>query len=301
MWICRNCTNFHFSDSFFECDSEPNIAVCDIDSSVQPNVDIFDQLRTARKTFPNRFLCAYLNINSLRYKFDYIKDLLTQNTVDLLFIAETKLDESFVNAQFMVDNYHLRRADRNQKGGGVAAFLRSDIAGGRRSDLEFRQTEGINVEVKLNGSKWLFIGAYKPPSMTGELFEADITIGLDKISEKYDNYVILGDLNFDMLEKSKGCKLEKVCDVFDLSNVIKGPTCFTSGNKPSLVDVILTNSTSYIGKTFNFGCGLSDVHNLIGVQLKLDVPLSKPRWRTYRSFRNFDVENFKCELNKRLV
>ena len=119
--------------------------------------------------------------------------------------------------------------------------------------------------------------------------------------KKYDNYVVLGDLNFDMLEKFKGCKLENVCDVFDPSNVIKEPTCFTSGHKPSLVDVILTNSTSYIGKTFNFGCGLSDVHNLIGVQLKLDIPLSKPRWRTYRSFRNFDVENFKCELNKRLV
>ena len=59
--------------------------------------------------------------------------------------------------------------------------------------------------------------------------------------------------------------------------------------------------TSYVGKTFNFGCGLSDVHNLIGVQLKLDVPLSKARWRTYRSFRNFDGDNFKCELNKRLV
>ena len=132
-------------------------------------------------------------------------------------------------------------------------------------------------------------------------FEADITIGLDNISEIYDNYVVLGDLNFDMLEKSKACKLENVYDVFDLSNVIKESTCFTSGNKPSLVHLILINSTSYIGKTFNFGCGLSDVHNLIGVQLKFDIPLSKPRWRTYRSLKNFDVENFNCDLNERLV
>ena len=69
----------------------------------------------------------------------------------------------------MVDNYHLWRADSNQKGEEVVAFLRSYITGDRRSDLEFKQTEGINVEVKLNGCKWLFIGAYKPPSMTGEL------------------------------------------------------------------------------------------------------------------------------------
>ena len=180
--------NFQFFYSFFIGSSEPNISICDHDSSSQSDADIFDQLRTFRKKFPSRSLCVYLNINSLRY----IKDLLIQNTVDLLFIAETKLDESFVNAQLMVDNYHLWRADHNQKGGGVAAFLRSDIiAGDRRSDLEFKQTAGINVECKLNGCKWLFIGAYKPPFMTGELFETDITLGLDKISEKYDNYVVL--------------------------------------------------------------------------------------------------------------
>ena len=148
-WICRNCMNFQFSDSFFECSSEPNISICDHDSSSQYDADIFVQLRTARKKFPSRFLCVYLNINSLRYKLDHIKDLLIQKTVDLLFIAETKLDESFVNVQFMVDSYHLWRADRNQKGGGIAAFLRSDIAGDRISEREFKQTEGINVEVKI--------------------------------------------------------------------------------------------------------------------------------------------------------
>ena len=44
--------------------------------------------------------------------------------------------------------------------------------------------------------------AYKPQSMTDELLETDMTLGLDKISEKYDNYVVLVDLNLDMLEKS---------------------------------------------------------------------------------------------------
>ena len=83
-----------------------------------------------------------------------------------------------------------------------------------------------------------------------------------------------------MLEKSKGSILNNVCDVYGLSNMIKGPSCFIAGNKPSIADAIFTNSTSYVGKTFNFGCGLSNVHNLIEVQLKLDVPLSKPRWRT---------------------
>ena len=45
------------------------------------------------------------------------------------------------------------RADRTQNGGGVGAYLRSDIAGDRRNDLEFKHIEGINIEVNLNGIK----------------------------------------------------------------------------------------------------------------------------------------------------
>ena len=43
----------------------------------------------------------------------------------------------------MADNYHLWRADRTQNGGGVAAYLRSDIAGDRKSDIDFKHIEGI--------------------------------------------------------------------------------------------------------------------------------------------------------------
>ena len=53
------------------------------------------------------------------------------------------------------------------------------------------------------------------------MFENDCTLGLDRISEKYEHFNLLGDLNFDMLDKSKSSKLNNVCDVFDLSNTVK--------------------------------------------------------------------------------
>ena len=160
-----------------------------------------------------------------------------------------------------------------QNGGDVAAFLRSDIAGDRRSDLNFKHIEGINIEVNLNGMKWLISGAYKPLSMSDELSEMFCTLGIDKISEKYEHFILLGDLNFDILDRPKSEKLRgtRICDIFYLSNTVKDPTCFTSVNKPSLLDYILVNSTPFIGKTLNFNCGLSDVHSLIGFQLKTDV------------------------------
>ncbi len=41
------------------------------------------------KSFPKNFIASYLNINSLRYKFDAIKDMLNKNSLDLICIAET--------------------------------------------------------------------------------------------------------------------------------------------------------------------------------------------------------------------
>ena len=163
--------------------------------------------------------------------------------------------------------------------------MRSDIAVDRKRDLEFKLIEGINFEVSLNGNKWHASGAYKPPSMSDELFEQDCSFGMGKISEKYEDFILLGDLNFNMLDGPKSEKLKGFCDIFDLSNTVKDlkdPTCFTSRNKPSLLDepslldVILVDQASFIGKTFNFNCVLSDVLNLIVFHLIIDVPSNNP-------------------------
>jgi hypothetical protein len=58
------------------------------------------------------------NVGNLsRNKYCSIKELLNENLVDMIFIAESKLDDTFRNSEFNVENYHLRRADRNASGG----------------------------------------------------------------------------------------------------------------------------------------------------------------------------------------
>jgi len=116
--------------------------------------DVFNRITDLRKSHPNKLLCAFLNINSFRYKFCHIKEILQKNTIDLLFICETKLDDSFVDSQFLVDNYHFWRKDRTAHGGGVAAYLRSDLAGDRKPNLEFKVIETIGVEVVIENTKW---------------------------------------------------------------------------------------------------------------------------------------------------
>ena len=89
------------------------------------------ELIQTRRLDPRNFITAYININSLRYKFDEIKELLTDNIVDLLTIAESKLDNTSQDNLFQVDGYKLQRRDRNQHGDGLLTLVKSDLPSSR--------------------------------------------------------------------------------------------------------------------------------------------------------------------------
>ena len=55
---------------------------------------------------------TYLNINSVRNKFTEMSEILTENLLDVFFISETKLDNSFPSPQFNIPDYKLHRADK---------------------------------------------------------------------------------------------------------------------------------------------------------------------------------------------
>ena len=60
--------------------------------------------------------------------------------------------------------------------------------------------------------------------------------------------MFLGDLNFECMVEEKSNTLRNLYDVFDLTNLVKEPTCFAKGCNPSLVDVILTNKPNFLCK-----------------------------------------------------
>jgi hypothetical protein len=64
--------------------------------------------------------------------------------------------------------------------------------------------------------------------------------------------MVIGDLNYDILTPDKSQILDDLCDIFDLTNIVKNPTWFMKGYEPSLVDVILTNKNNLCFKTLNF-------------------------------------------------
>ena len=115
----------------------------------------------------------------------------------------------------------------------------------------------------------------------------------DKILQQNSDFVLIGDLNSD---PKKSNAIEFICDTYNLTNLVKTPTC-SKGSNPSLIDVILVPNSRKYSKALNSECPLSDFHNIIGAATKRFAPVMKPRKITYRSYKNFDDDQFKFDLS----
>ena len=72
-------------------------------------------------------IIAYLSINSIRNKFEFLKPLIADD-IDVLTVAETKIDGTFTTSQFVLDGFSKPlRFDRNQHGGGLLIYAREDV------------------------------------------------------------------------------------------------------------------------------------------------------------------------------
>ena len=91
------------------------------------NDDAQNKLKLLRLRNVGRVIIGYLNINSIRNKFEAPRDIIATN-IYILMVAETKIDSSFPKGQSLIDGFGAPyRLDRNKDGGGLLAYVRSDI------------------------------------------------------------------------------------------------------------------------------------------------------------------------------
>ena len=106
-----------------------------------------------------QLIIAHLNINSLRNKFDQLKNLV-QDKIDILVVTESKLDDTFPDSQFHIQGYKVAfRKDRNKLGGGIIVFARDDIPCKKLNVRIAEDIEELFLEINLRHTKWLFVDA----------------------------------------------------------------------------------------------------------------------------------------------
>ena len=124
--------------------------------------------------------------------------------------------------------------------------------------------EGIFLEVNLKKSKWLLFGGYNPSKDSIPHFLHQLSSSLDKPMPNYDNIIILGDFNS---ESNEPC-MKEFCETYNLSNLIKLPTCLKNPANPSSINVILTNRTRNFQDHKVVETELSDHHKMTITVLK---------------------------------
>ena len=154
--------------------------------------------------------------------------------------------------------------------------------------------ECICFEISLKGKKWVIFSIYRPPLQSLDRFLDNLDKAVDHYSEKYENLLLLGDFNTVDTD-------QQICtfmNSYDLSNLVKEPTCIKSDN-PRCIDLILTNRCRSFQHTTTIETGLSDFHKMIVAVLKTTYQKIGPTVITIEVIRTFQ-NRYSCEsLRKR--
>ena len=107
---------------------------------------------------------------------------------------------------------------------------------------------------------------------------------LDMQMKIYTNFLIVCDFSSEMT----GSAMENFCGTNHLYNLIKDPTCFKNPDKPSCIDLILTNFPKSFLKSQTLETGLSDFHKLTLTVLKIHYK-KKPLVIMHRDYKNIFI------------
>ena len=257
--------------------------------------DVF--LSKLREQNDDSVIVAYLNINFIYNKFEALKSLV-ENIIDVLVIAETKIDESFPSSQFLIEGFSTPfRADRNCHGGGLLLYVREGIPCKAVKCEQLGDAEALFIEIIINKTKWLLMGGYNPGKDTISRFLGYVSKAIDANMSIYENFIFMGDFN----AASSDCSLYEFCDVYNLQNLIDEPTCYKNPNNPSSIDVILTNRKRSFHNSTAIETGLSDHHKMIITVLNGNLNKKDPIILNYRSYKNFDEDSFREQLANDLL
>ena len=86
--------------------------------------------------------------------------------VDILIVAETKIDASFSKAQFSSERYHkLYRLDVSERSDGILVYINSSIPSRQLHCGNLNLSiQAVPFEINRRKDKWLVISNDRPPS-----------------------------------------------------------------------------------------------------------------------------------------
>ena len=158
--------------------------------------------------------------------------------IDILVIAETKIDLSFSTNQFLIGGCKSPyRPNVSGNSGGVLVYVRDNLLSKQLNTLSIQpDIQVVLFEINFRKQKWLMLAIYKPPKQNSRYFVEQISKLLDKHS-RYEKVMVLGGFNLEPNDIALAYSIED----HSLYDMVKHRNCFKS-SKGRCIDLIFYKS-----------------------------------------------------------
>ena len=152
--------------------------------------------------------------------------------------------------------------------------------------------EALLIELNLRKRKWLLCCSHNPHKNLIVAHLRETQVALDVLSSKYENIIIIGDFN---LEPKESAMID-FCQAYNMENLINNFTCYKNPNKPTCIDLMLTNKPRFFKNSSLFETGLSDFHKMTLPVMRAYFVKQTPKVVYYRDYKKFSNDYFRNDI-----
>ena len=242
----------------------------------------------------DEFKIVHINCRS----FNTNKKLLIEaesNKFDIITLSETWLNDKHTDDEVSLDGFHkpIRKDRQNNRGGGVAVYVKTSHFCKHRQDLEIDDLEAVWVETRINKKSYIIGSFYRPPNASNDYWDL-IEQSLHRTNSLDSTIIILGDFNSDFNHPHR--KFLEIINMFHLQQLVKGNTRITE-NSATCLDLILTQNKDFTHNVDILPEICSD-HCCPCISIKLVTHIGNNSFkRTFYEYNKLDLEKFQNLLN----
>ncbi|XP_041813707.1 uncharacterized protein LOC121621343 [Chelmon rostratus] len=214
------------------------------------------------QTPPTAIRMGLLNVRSMNNKPSRIRELISQNNLDVFATTETWLNDDTGDAvlsEASPENFRFYHETRGSRGGGVALQFSQQLRG---EQIHFDVTVTFEyVAAALQHDEWdepvLIINVYRPPGDKLNQLRAfldEFQRLLNEVFKKYNSIIVTGDFNI-WVDRMKMSSVE--FDFFVLINNLDQHVQEPTHSRGHTLDLVLTRNVQISGLTVR-NDGISD-------------------------------------------
>lgn len=264
---------------------------------------------------PTKVGICHANVRSLvsdRSKLDDLKYIADANTIDVITLSETWLNNSVPDCVLTLPGFQpiLRRDRQGGGGGGVAIYCRDSLAVTPRPDLDDPDLQDVSmlwVQIHIDNRSILVGTYYRPPGQLASKRDAFIDSLNRSVTQAMELnpsvLIILGDFNdrcqtWDSphSESELGLRLYNLVAHNGFKQIIDVPTRINDITR-SLLDLIIVDSEQMIADSGTLPpVGTSD-HSVVFCHINLEVSSSSSYKRRIWDFNHANFDGLNAALN----